>query len=705
NAREEAKTWVNQQGFLTSADVNIMQGSASMLNTGTNDVGVTWGTKTLVDFFAKKSHTHTWGQITGKPTTFAPSAHTHSANDINSGTLNIARIPDSFVTKNNIGSSALATTVIDFDATGNGASILYAGYASTNRPSVSGTAGGLLIRGNHSTVGEYQLYLARGENDALLYRNQSGVWNRAASREWTDGRFALRTRTITAGNGLSGGGTLAGNRTITLGTPGAITLSSTNSVGTSSHTHAFNPGGTTAQYIRGDGSLATYANTTYSAGTLALLNIGTNTTNRVWSAKILTDFTDGKYLQLSGGDLTKNSSPYAQAFNSHLNLKQSDQVDGTFVGISYSSSRSNNYGWSAGAIRRSGGNSDFVFKNHFNSIEGIERVKISGSGTVTAPTFNGALTGNATTATRLATSRTIWGRSFNGGGNVSGALSGATTGNFSSTLSANRIVVTSTSNVKHLEFSRSDYNYITSKGHLGIITGGTGTGFSNQQVWIHSNGNTKIGAGNSSVPAYTLDVNGTGRFTGTVIIPDGTAGNHAASMHNVATEGNSVESWVNQQGFLKAADVNIAQGSLSMLNAGTSEVGVTWGAKTLSDWLNGKANATGTVSNSLVRRDGLKINASGGFFETSDRRLKTSIKDMGDTLNKVLNVPTVSYNMNKQDSIGTIAQDVQEIFPELVNTDEDGILSVNYAKLSIVAIKAIKELKEELNEVKRTINE
>src|SRR5690606_32104818 len=70
--------------------------------------------------------------------------------------------------------------------------------------------------------------------------------------------FVPNTRTITAGNGLTGGGTLAANRTITLGTPGTITLGSTNTVTASSHTHAFAPGGTTAQYIRGDGSLATF---------------------------------------------------------------------------------------------------------------------------------------------------------------------------------------------------------------------------------------------------------------------------------------------------------------------------------------------------------------------------------------------------------------------------------------------------------------
>ena len=48
---------------------------------------------------------------------------------------------------------------------------------------------------------------------------------------------ADKTTQIIAGNGLSGGGTLAGNRTITLGTPGKITATSTNSVSAASHTH------------------------------------------------------------------------------------------------------------------------------------------------------------------------------------------------------------------------------------------------------------------------------------------------------------------------------------------------------------------------------------------------------------------------------------------------------------------------------------
>lgn len=48
---------------------------------------------------------------------------------------------------------------------------------------------------------------------------------------------AFRDRNITAGNGLTGGGDLSADRTITLGTPGSLTSSTTNSVTSTSHTH------------------------------------------------------------------------------------------------------------------------------------------------------------------------------------------------------------------------------------------------------------------------------------------------------------------------------------------------------------------------------------------------------------------------------------------------------------------------------------
>lgn len=41
----------------------------------------------------------TWASVTGKPSTFAPATHTHAADDIDSGTLAVARIPSLAITK------------------------------------------------------------------------------------------------------------------------------------------------------------------------------------------------------------------------------------------------------------------------------------------------------------------------------------------------------------------------------------------------------------------------------------------------------------------------------------------------------------------------------------------------------------------------------------------------------------------------------
>ena len=54
--------------------------------------------------------------------------------------------------------------------------------------------------------------------------------------------------------------------------------------------------------------------------------------------------------------------------------------------------------------------------------------------------------------------------------------------------------------------------------------------------------------------------------------------------------------------------------------------------------------------------------------------------------------------------IGVIAHEVEESFPELVDTRENGYKAVDYQKLTAVLIQAVKELKEELKEVKNKLN-
>jgi hypothetical protein len=85
----------------------------------------------------------------------------------------------------------------------------------------------------------------------------------------------------------------------------------------------------------------------------------------------------------------------------------------------------------------------------------------------------------------------------------------------------------------------------------------------------------------------------------------------------------------------------------------------------------------------------------------SDERLKTNIRPIENALERVDKLKGVYYhwkdeNEDKTQQIGLIAQDVQEQFPELVNTDKNGILSVDYPKLTAILIECVKELKQKL---------
>lgn len=64
-------------------------------------------------------------------------------------------------------------------------------------------------------------------------------------------------------------------------------------------------------------------------------------------------------------------------------------------------------------------NRGWIFKT--GNSTGGNVVSISGTGVVTAGTFQGALLGNASTATTLQTARTINGTSFNGSANITTA--------------------------------------------------------------------------------------------------------------------------------------------------------------------------------------------------------------------------------------------------------------------------------------------
>jgi hypothetical protein len=100
-----------------------------------------------------------------------------------------------------------------------------------------------------------------------------------------------------------------------------------------------------------------------------------------------------------------------------------------------------------------------------------------------------------------------------------------------------------------------------------------------------------------------------------------------------------------------------------------------------------------------------ELSAGGGFYERSDERLKDLQEDIEVNFSYLHNIPKKYYSWKDDTTytrhIGTSAQEVQKYYPELVNADENGYLTMNYDKLSVVALKAIDVLHEEVAELKK----
>ena len=148
--------------------------------------------------------------------------------------------------------------------------------------------------------------------------------------------------------------------------------------------------------------------------------------------------------------------------------------------------------------------------------------------------------------------------------------------------------------------------------------------------------------------------------------------------------------------------------------AGSSSAG---GAATSVVVTDSNANSTYRMvwhsGNSLYSTNNIYCNPStdsiyaSAFYETSDERLKDFENSVNVDLNLIRSIPKMYFRWKKNPSelqIGTSAQAVKQIYPELVSSSEDGILSVDYSKLSIVALSAIDKLHLENQDLKREIN-
>jgi hypothetical protein len=91
-------------------------------------------------------------------------------------------------------------------------------------------------------------------------------------------------------------------------------------------------------------------------------------------------------------------------------------------------------------------------------------------------------------------------------------------------------------------------------------------------------------------------------------------------------------------------------------------------------------------------------------FYSSDIALKDNVVNINDALVKVENINGVKFDWNNKSTntghdVGVIAQEIEEILPEIVATRQDGYKAVRYEKLVPVLIEAIKELSERVKKL------
>ena len=108
-----------------------------------------------------------------------------------------------------------------------------------------------------------------------------------------------------------------------------------------------------------------------------------------------------------------------------------------------------------------------------------------------------------------------------------------------------------------------------------------------------------------------------------------------------------------------------------------------------------------------IRASGNLLNYNNSYGSLSDVSLKENIVDATPKLNNLLQVKIRNFNLKSDvtntKQIGVIAQELEEIFPSMVEADENGIKSVKYSVFVPMLIKAIQELKAELDATKAEV--
>jgi hypothetical protein len=311
--------------------------------------------------------------------------------------------------------------------------------------------------------------------------------------------------------------------------------------------------------------------------------------------------------------------------------------------------------------------------------------------TIFATAFSGStVTANANTASTSTTSGAliVTGGAGIGGNLYAGGAAVRFTGGIASTsISSGTLVVTGGTGVSGnlhvggtaVRLTGDTASTSTSTGTL-VVTGGTGV-----------TGNLYAGGG---AVRFTGNTSSTSTTTGTLVVTGG-AGVSGNLFVGETLSGTTLLGNVTSSGTSSFSTVTVS--TLANVTATTASTSTTTGALRVAGGvgISGALNVGGDVT----------------AFATSDQRLKENVAIIESALEKISSIRGVTFNWNQtardlgkpgtDREVGVIAQDLEKVLPEVVRTRDDGYLAVQYEKLVPLLIESIKDLKKEIDELKK----
>ena len=330
----------------------------------------------------------------------------------------------------------------------------------------------------------------------------------------------------------------------------------------------------------------------------------------------------------------------------------------------------------------------------------INGVSFDGSAniTVTAAANGGtsaSCSGNSATATKLQTARTINGTSFNGSANITTANWGTartlTIGASSQSINGSANYTYSHSAMQVGRAYSHSYNYggnenaITTAAFITILTN---LGAFSQPYWC---------ARGSWSYASNQYINDTGcgniHLAGCTVEVMGYSGAYTVRIHTPTTSAKGV---TNGDFIYVNNGSGYSPGWRRLYNTRYKPSAADVGAL---------ATSGGTISGNLTVTGA--IVANGNVTAYSDRKLKANITKIENALDKICSIGGYTFDMlgTGQRQTGVIAQELEKVLPEAVIKNDNGYLSVDYGRITGLLVEGIKDLKNEIYELKQEIEE